>query len=146
MTEKDNQEAERAAPCHNCCTITTCMEMGCGQGGAVLRAPAVGEDGLPPLPAPAAAFTPGGRAVKWDANYANDPWLEDGYRPLYTAGQYRQGQREAVTADRQARGLALEKLSKNNSNPAETRMDTGFDGAGKICAQLALKSQEGTCG
>ena len=48
-----NMEAERAALCENCRTITTCLEMGCGQGGSTRRvASVVGDDGLPPLPEP----------------------------------------------------------------------------------------------
>lgn len=50
-----NMEAERAALCQNCRTVTTCLEMGCGQGRdaqartAPVSAP-LDTQALPPLP------------------------------------------------------------------------------------------------
>lgn len=100
MNESQNMEAERAAfEAHAKSRNLTLMRAVMGMGyyladtneawnawlAARRAAPAVGEDGLPPLP---------------KAEYRLSP---DGRPSLYDAEQVRQAQRDAVAADRAAR-------------------------------------------
>lgn len=95
--------------CHNCRTITTCLELGCGQGRATPPSPStapktdahpiasdsirfVGEVELPPLPEPYTKVIDHNNGA---GESTVDAWMEL-YECLYTAEQYRQGQRDAI--------------------------------------------------
>jgi hypothetical protein len=117
----DHNQAERAAPCPLCHTdqVQICRDSNnpakdsarcreCKCTGPLLiwnqrRSPAVGEDGLPPLPAP------------FDAVEMADGRTEH----VYSAEQVRQAQREAVAADRAAR--------ETNSDLAPIEYDRDMD-------------------
>jgi hypothetical protein len=94
-------------------------------------APAVGEDGLPPLPAANVfcALTEKGKPL-FKKGWMFSPIAQlQAQAPLYTAEQVRQAQREAVEADRRAREpshvVKLHKFGKRGSKRHEYELSNG---------------------
>lgn len=81
--------------------------------------PALGAEGLPPLPQSMHSYQ-----ASSDSEFAAN------WKAAYTAEQVRQAQRDAVAVDRLAQASA-----KSASKTAETRMDTGFDAGAKHARQ-----------
>jgi hypothetical protein len=155
----DHNQAERAAPCPLCHTdqVQICRDSNnpakdtarcraCKCTGPLLiwnqrRSPAVGEDGLPPLPEKIGTLYTGNYWTGLSTANASGKPLCD----VYTAEQVRQAQREAVAAigagdERYAKLVSQVHYWMDRGDRAQTALDAAGYEIAALRAQLALQS------